>query len=271
MTIAESWRAELELTFAARDGHTYLAHRRHQGPLLVQRPFHPEGPVCHAYLVHPPGGVVGGDQLQLRVQVEQGAHALLTTPAAGKFYRSDGRVAALEQTLTVTDATLEWLPQEAIYFPAANARARTQVRLSGSARFLGWEIACLGLPAREERFTAGNLSLGFELWNEQGACLMDRLRIQGGSPSLQSRYGFAGYEAVGTFIVSPAQSAWVELLRAIPTEACEVGVTLVDGVLVGRVLAMRGEAIKQIFLHWWHTLRPIALGRHAVPPRIWAT
>ena len=77
-----SWQARLELGFRATAGRTVLAHRRHVGPLVVQRPFYPEGGICHVYLLHPPGGVVGGDTLELQVQADADSHALITTPAA---------------------------------------------------------------------------------------------------------------------------------------------------------------------------------------------
>jgi len=77
------WHAALELGFAAASGATRLARRKHRGPLVVQRPFLPEGPgVAHVYVLHPPGGLVGGDELTLDVEVDAGAHALVTTPAA---------------------------------------------------------------------------------------------------------------------------------------------------------------------------------------------
>src|SRR5689334_13378367 len=101
------WEASLDLEFAARGARTILARRASVGPLVVQRPFYPEGGVAHVYLVHPPGGVVGGDQLRLRVVAEEGAHALLTTPAATKFYRSDGRVARQRQEIVADGATVE--------------------------------------------------------------------------------------------------------------------------------------------------------------------
>ncbi len=125
---SSGWQAHLRLRFngdiprflengdAPRPvGRTRLVERTHTGPLVVQRPFHPEGDPCHVYLVHPPGGVVGGDELRIDVQVDAGAHALITTPAATKFYRCDGRVSSQTQELRAAGATLEWLPQENIF------------------------------------------------------------------------------------------------------------------------------------------------------------
>ena len=117
MVANKNWRAHLVLKFSGRDDKTIVSHRQYQGPLVIQKPFYPEDDVCHVYLLHPPGGVVGGDQLTLDVEVNREGHALITTPAAGKFYRSAGSLAQLKQTLVVkAKSTLEWLPQETILF-----------------------------------------------------------------------------------------------------------------------------------------------------------
>jgi urease accessory protein len=173
----EGWRAELGLRFEARAEHTYLAERRHRGPLLIQRPFHPEGGPCHVYVVHPPGGIVAGDRLSLDVSCGEGAHALLTTPAATKFYRSEGREAIQDQQLAATAGAIEWLPQETIFYPGARVRSGTHVRLTRGSRFIGWEIPCLGLPARNQPFDAGALSLDLELWVDGAPRFIDRLRL----------------------------------------------------------------------------------------------
>ena len=153
---AQGWRARLELQFQRRGQRTTLSHRAHHGPLLVQRAFYPESDAshevgaaargdamaepCHVYVIHPPGGVVSGDQLELGVDVQAHAHALLTTPAAGKFYRRHGeRVARQTQTLRIDGGVLEWLPQENIYYPDSAVVLRSVIRLSGQARFIGWE------------------------------------------------------------------------------------------------------------------------------------
>lgn len=263
---AQGWRAQLQLTFARHAQRTSIVERQHRGPLLVQRPFYPEGDVCHAYIVHPPGGVVGGDELRLQVDVRDRAHALLTTPAAAKFYRSDCRTARQDQILRAADTTLEWLPQENIFYPQANVRSTTRIELGSRARFIGWEIVCLGLPARKQPFDRGELRLHLELWVDDSPLLIDRLRISG-----SSRWGLGGHEAIGTLLAYPATRSMVESLRELTPSGVELGVTLVDNVLVCRALAAQGEPIKRAFIDCWQTLRPQLLARPAVLPRIWAT
>src|SRR5712664_2890683 len=114
--LAEAWRAQLHLRFARAGNKTVLLERTSDGPLVVQKPLYPEGEaVCHAIVVHPPGGIAGGDELDLRVSAATGSHALLTTPGAGKWYRSAGPLARQSLQFDVS-GTLEWLPRETIVF-----------------------------------------------------------------------------------------------------------------------------------------------------------
>jgi urease accessory protein len=266
----QGWRAHLNLNFAARGGRTYLATRSHTGPLVVQRAFHPEGDTCHAYIVHPPGGIVGGDELHLEASAAIGSQVLLTTPAATKFYRSDGRIARQIQSISAKDAQVEWLPQETIFFPGARARSETRVVLQGHSRFIGWEIPCLGLPARNQPFETGELQLNLELWRDAMPLFIDRMRMSGTSAARTARWGLAGYEAIGTLLAYPATKEHVALVRDVSC-TIESAVTLVDGVLVCRALAHQAEPIKQWFIEVWRRLRPELLQKPAHLPRIWAT
>jgi urease accessory protein len=237
----------------------------------VQRAFHPEGAPCHTYLVHPPGGVVGGDHLGLEVAVERGAHSLITTPAATKFYRSDGRLATQSQQLTLTESTLEWLPQETIFYRGARVRSETRIQLGTQSRFIGWEIPCLGLPARQEAFDAGELRLNIELWRDDLPLFVDRMRLDGAGPERTARWGLNGFDAVGTLLAYPGDASMREAARSVSVPDVEHAVTLVDGVLICRALGAQAEPVRRLFVAIWQALRPQLIGRPAVLPRIWAT
>ena len=135
--LAASWKASLSLGFRNIDRKTVLAERRSDGPLVVQKALYPEGPErCHAIVVHPPGGIAGGDELALEVRTEREANALLTTPGAAKWYRSAGAWAKQRLQFEV-EGSLEWLPRETIVFDGALADLRCDIALKEGARYIG--------------------------------------------------------------------------------------------------------------------------------------
>jgi urease accessory protein len=191
-----------------------LTQRRQRGPLSVQRAFYPEGDVCHLYVLHPPGGVVGGDTLTINADIQTGAHALLTTPGAAKFYRSQGDTAQQQQNLHVAESgTLEWLPQENIYFPGAQAKMTTQINLAETAQFIGWETHCLGLPANELQFTEGQVQLDFALYRDNRPIVLERLKIN--QARITSATGLRGNSVMSMLVATPSDNGMLERVRSI--------------------------------------------------------
>jgi urease accessory protein len=274
--LSRSWRAELALDFARRADRTVLATRRHDGPLVVQKPFYPEGEtVCHAIVVHPPGGIAGGDELRIDLGVGRDAHALLTTPGAGKWYRSNGARARAQQRFTVAPgATLEWLPQETIVFDGALAELCTEVRLTGDACYLGWEILCLGRIGSGERFRCGACAMMTTLWRDGIPLWVERGRIEGSDSLLDSPVGLAGEPIFATFLAAAPgidQAVRNRCREQVP-EVGEGAVTLLPaGLLVSRFRGPSTEAARRYFMRLWKTLRPAVSGRAAQAPRIWRT
>ena len=266
------WLAKLELDFVVRRGRTVLARRRHEGPLRTLRSFYPEGPPCHSYLIHPPGGIVGGDRLEVGVRVGGDAHAVITTPAANKFYRSAGATAWQEHRLVVeADGSLEWLPQEQILFNAARVESLARVDLAAGARFLGWEITALGRPASGDRFTAGWMSGRFEIWREGWPVLLERVRPLGGDPALHAAWGFQGLPVSAVLTATPATKAERDVARVWVEAGEGRSATLLDSVLVARYLGDEALEARAALIELWRELRPLVLGRPPCEPRIWAT
>lgn len=267
------WQAELRLGFARRGPRTVLSERQHFGPLRVQRPFYPEGQVCHTYVLHPPGGVVGGDQLSIQVNVGEQAHALVTTPASAKFYRSAQADAIQQQTLQVAhDGVLEWLPQDTILFDACRVQTSTIVRLEANAKFAGWEIMCLGRPASGEHFARGECRQNLEIYRDGQPLLIERTLLQGNSTLQTAKWGLAGYPVTGTMLVSGANTAMLKRVRELTHDKQVLfSATLVQDVMLCRYLGYQGMAAREQFTRVWESLREAWLGRKACPPRIWQT
>lgn len=274
-----SWHAELHLGFARAGERTVLRENRHRGPLRVQKALYPEGDaVCQTIVLHPPSGIAGGDHLVISADVGSGAHAQLTTPGAGKWYRSGGVEASQRIDLTVNEgATLEWLPQESIVFDGAQARMETRVSLAADSRFIGWDILCLGRAASGERFENGQFSLLFRVHRGSHPIWLERGQVAGNDPMLTSPAGWAGHSVCGTLLCSfpelPQQAAaLLEALRAVaPADAALHGITALPGLLVARYLGDNSEAARLWFAELWTILRPACCSRPAVTPRIWNT
>lgn len=273
------WLGRLQLVFERTEHGTQLSRSAHVGPLRIQRVFHPEGQACpHVYLLHPPGGVVGGDRLETRVELGQGAQALLTTPAAQKLYRSSGATAEIVNHLQLAEhATLEWLPSETLAFSAAQARATTRVQLGSGAGFIGWDIACYGMPARGETFDAGRVVSRFELYRGETPLLIESLDLGRGRDLLEGAFALRGEPVIANLYAVPPSGTIaegvVELVRQaigdVTAGACAV--SSLDEVLVVRALGPSVEGLRQTLIRAWRALRPALLSRPAVIPRVWAT
>ena len=266
------WEASLDLEFARRNQRTVLARKRQYGPLTVQRSFYPEGDVCHLYLLHPPGGVAGGDRLEIQVTTSPESHALLTTPGAAKFYRSIGPTAYLTQQFHLAGGCLEWLPQENIFFPGAQVQMHTEIDLGSGANYIGWEIHCLGRPVIGERFDYGQLISKTVVKRDGKPLLIDRLVIDS-EHSLDGKATLRGLPVTATLIASAADDKALEAAREVndATSSPDIGVTLVADILVCRYLGGSSEDARKRFIRIWQAIRPLLIRRPAVLPRIWAT
>ncbi len=276
--VGSGWQAQLHLRFARahqRAGaRTLMQRNEHKGPLRVQRPFYPEEGLAHVYILHPPGGVVGGDRLHIDIDVLSGAQALATMPGAAKFYLSTGPWARLEQTLTIkAGASLEWLPQENILFDGARLQACTTVEVEDDGRFIGWELTSFGRACRGERYADGQLFSRLLFKHNQQPLLVENQRVFD-QQSLQAAAGLRDRSQQGTLLAFPCSDHALDCVRA-QLEAVDASpwsaATLVDRLLVVRSLDNNGEALQQRLRMIWQVLRPLLLERPAVQPRIWAT
>jgi urease accessory protein len=274
--VTPGWRARLELRLGRIAGRTALERRWHQGPLMVQRPFHPEADgTAHVYVLHPPGGVAGGDRLDIDVEVRSGASALITTPAATKLYRTAGERAHVSQSLGVrSGAVLEWLPQETIAFRGADAELSTRVTLEPGAHYAGWEIVCLGRPASGDTFEHGSLSQRTELAIAGRPVVIERLSLSGASALRSGAWGLGGRSVYGCLLSTGASEALVADVRErVRPEAPGdlFAVTTLDGVLVCRYLGSSAARARACLTLAWERFRHHVLGKSATAPRIWRT
>lgn len=274
---AAAWEAALQLRFERRGGRTVLSSRRARGPLVVQKPLYPEGGVCHICLIHPPGGVVGGDRLRLEMALQARAEVLLTTPGAAKYYRSPGPSARLCNDLRVGEgAALEYLPQDCIFFSGSRVSAETTVHLENRAKFIGWETLCLGRPAAGDWYTAGCFNHRYRILRGDQPVLFERNRYRAGDDGLRAAWGLGGHSVVATLYALPAGDEELAGLRGhlrAPRDCAGIrfAATRIRDVLVLRCTGADAEACRELLVRAWRLLRPAVLKRPACAPRIWST
>ncbi len=261
----------LALDYRRDDGRTVL-RRRHSGPLQVQKALYPEGgELAHTLIVHPPGGIAGGDALSIDVNVSPGAQALITTPGATRWYKANGRVASQDIRIKV-DGAFEWLPQEAIVFDRAQVRSAIDIDLNEEAAMLGWDIVALGRTAAGESFTDGGFAQTIRL--RQGGRLqwIERTRLAGRDALLASPIGLAGQPVFGCLWAAGPQwqAEQIDALRERLDSPAAPLTLLAPRLLLARALGT-AQSVRRALENVWRELRPLVLGRAAQPPRIWAT
>jgi urease accessory protein len=270
------WQGDIELCFTARGDQTVLSRNRHRGPLQVQKALYPEGrEVCHIAILHPPGGVAAGDRLCVNASLGNRSRALLTTPGATKWYRSEGAQAHQRVQVSLEgDAVLEWLPRENILFDGSNIAIDLDVDMSLHAKYVGWDIFSFGRRASGESWRRGNLRLRTSIRRDGRLLWSEIANIDAQSGFADSPVGLSGFTVCGTFVIAgfDVAAALLKLCRdvrpAVPGSMR--GITQVPDVLIARYLGDSTEEAFGWFAGLWAVLRQPLLGRIACPPRLWA-
>ena len=275
-----SWHAHLHLDYRHESSRS-VARFRHDGPLRILQSLYPEGDaICHNVLVHPPGGLVGGDTLDIDIEAADGSHGLITTPGASRFYRSEGELALQRTRIRLAaGARLEWLPLEAICYSGCRAENRLTIEAEAGAEMIGWDVTALGLPNANQPFERGTYLQHIEVpgvWLERGRIDAADQRL------LQSPLGFGGHRCIASlFFVAgtPATKARREALLALARSAIEAhglaesaGATSPHAeIVVLRVLTPVVEPAMQLLRQVWQAWRAELWQLPASSPRIWAT
>lgn len=286
---APSWLAELELGFTVRGTKTALSRCRHQGPLGVQRAFYPEQDGCaHVYLLHPPAGIVSGDELRISASLDKGSRALLTTPGANRFYRARGQCDVSDRQSQYcsfeikADAVLEYLPLETLVYNQANAVNQLEIKLQDTACYMGWEVLCLGLPHIQQPFKQGKLQQVTTLYHNDKPLFHDRMVLSALDSLHQQRIALGGQHVLGNFIIcagsllnQPKQLALLvdELRTYLRDKQFEqqFAVTEIQGVVVIRHLGESSEYCRNTFHQLWGCARQFVQNKMQNAPRIWYT
>lgn len=272
-------QARLSLGFERDSEITRLTEKNHFGPLLVQKPFYPEGKeVCHVVIVHPPGGIVGGDELSISARVGASASAQITTPGASKWYKANGHVSQQKISIEVqAGGSLEWVPQETIFFDNANVMVDHQVTLEKDAVYIGCEIWCFGRTASGESFNNGQIRQRTTIQRDGKKIWLEQIRLRGGSQAMKDSLALAGKTVCATLILTgkTINPSLIELARveaeSITKGIGEIGISQFKSIVIVRYLGDSSEAARHVMLRAWALFRPEIVGRTGIVPRMWNT
>ena len=273
-----TWLARLHLDYTL-EAERSVARYLHQGPLRILQSLYPEGDaVCHNVVVHPPSGLVGGDTLDMQVTVGAGAHGLVTTPGATRFYRSDAGLATQQVHARVeAGARLEWLPLEAIAYNQCDALNRAVFELAPGAEMMAWDITALGLPAADLPFVQGTFRQHMAV---SGVCLERGMIHATDTRLMDSPLGLAGHRCLATLVfaagsaLTPERSERAlacarELLEASPLRLQAGATSPHPQVIVVRVLSPVTEPAMQLLRQVWAAWREAMWALPGTLPRLW--
>jgi urease accessory protein len=285
-----AWSASLSLEFSLTPNGSQLTKTKRNGPLTVQKAFYPEGRDCaHIYLLHPPAGIVSGDELRINVQVNEKAHCLVTTPGANRFYRAredlsigDSKQLQYCELRLSTQAKCENFPLETIVYEDADGFNTVDIHLTKDSTYLGWDITCLGLPSAGHLFKRGSYTQLNRVYCENTLMYHDRIAIKPDNKIHQHVAGLNNQSVFATFMAyAPAgqlsdadNKVLIEQLRECMIEAHaehKISISQIRQLLVIRYLGQHAEECKALFIQLWQKIRPVYLNKAANIPRVWHT
>lgn len=163
------------------------------------------------------GGLVGGDVIDLDVQVEAGSAALLSTQASTKVYRSQ-RPSTQRLTARVeSDGLLVIVPDPVVCFAGSRFVQRQQIRLAADASLLLVDWLSAGRHASGERWAFDSYLSQIEIWVDERRRLYESVCLDADAAvgALPERLGRFNTLAVVVLLGPKMQAAAEELLRGL--------------------------------------------------------
>lgn len=239
-------------------------------------------------LLHTSGGLVGGDQLTLKVTAEEGTRSLITTGAAQKVYGSVGRSTLHPEGKWAKqschfdihkNADLEWLPQELVLFGEGLYEQNMHVDILPDSSFISAEVVRLGRTASGENLGNGcwrsHLEICRHLPEKKQWEFVDRLEL--GGNALISEHGMGKQPVFGSMVwLAPtflSKDILNELVQSSLAERIgldgQMSCTALDHGLSARYLGASSQAARFWFFRIWSHTRKLRQLSSPKPLRIW--
>lgn len=269
-----SWLGRVELSISVKNGKSVLTQCKHSGPFVVQRSFYPEEDEAtpHIYLLHPSGGLVGGDRLILDVQLKSNSSALLTSPSVSKFYSTNGFYAIQKNIFKLeNNSILEWVPQGIIFFPKSKAIIDTTFILESNARVIFFEMLCFDSVIINDDSIPEDINIFLNINLPRSVGLRERLRVSASDYTIK----LGGFKISALLFAIPSNEQMLCQVRKLISKKLAGsklqigGATLLGELLIVRLLGNDNQSLSKLMYCIWSVIRPVIVGKKIFMPRVW--
>ncbi len=202
------------LLVARRHGDaTVLAHAHATSPLRLVRPTFPGTRASAVCLVSFGGGLVDGDAIDVRLEVEPGATLVVFTQASTKVFRGSSS----QSVRASVGGTLVLLPDPVSCFAGARYRQRVDVSLEDGGSCVMLDAFTAGRSAFGERWAFERMDLCTTVTRTGRIVARDAVVLDAADGSIAARMG--RFDAFATILAAGAEPVTQALLEERPLRA----------------------------------------------------
>jgi urease accessory protein len=272
----------LRLEYDAARRTAVLQASSQEPPLKVVRAFGIEDGSALLHLHNVSGGLLGGDQLKMTLEIGESAPVQVTTTGATRVYRSRPDAPPATQQINVSvgqNACLEYLPDPIIPFAGSRFAQHTRIRLDSGAGLFWWEVLAPGREACGEVFAYDAVEMKTSILALDNPIAIERVRLEPKTYPVSSPVRLGKHRYWATFYICRVgleTSKWLALehqLREVvhessPTADMLWGLsTLPAHGIVCRCLAVCGRDVLACLNKLWRAAKLSLYGTEAISPR----
>ena len=234
-------------------GRTVLRDRRAGGLFHVGKPYW-DGRILAVQVVNPTAGLFAGDEMELKVTLDEQTKVEMTSPSASRFYSMGDRPARITQDFKVGKRSwLEYYPNWVVPQQGSSVEQTTRIEVAEGGEIIFFDCLAPGRVRHGEQYRYQRYVTSFELRCGDELCVKERMVLEpgaGGWPLMVPGWEVCFYGAV--WLVGDSVHDSFDALAAVEKKlsGSEIlcGVTRQGpGVAVVRILAKRSLHIKKAF------------------------
>ena len=152
-------------------------------PLLIQKALYPDtnNPnTAHIYIMSSAGGILQGDNLQIKIKATDNSNGVITTQSATKIYNTENHIPSqIIDILVEKNSYLEFTPKQIIPHKSAGFLQKVNLKVDKSSTLVYSETIACGRIAHGEEFDFNSLVFRTKAVNEKEEILFsDAMNIE---------------------------------------------------------------------------------------------